>query len=233
MTRTVAAQLQAGGLGLTITSAVAARIREDIRAGRLAPGARLRQTNLAREYKVSTTPVREAFMVLEREGLVTREDHRGVVVFEPTLEDLRETYEIRIPLECTATEKAVPNLTEDDLAAMDTLLRLSEQAHRALDVTSATAVNEQFHSTLYRACAMPRLIALIDNLRVASSAYMKLANVLQPVRAESEHREILAACRARDPERAALAVRLHLGRTVAVIVEGIQKTALTAETGEK
>jgi DNA-binding GntR family transcriptional regulator len=211
-------------MGLTISSAVAARVREDIGSGRLAPGSRLRQTTLAQEYGVSTTPVREAFMVLEREGLVTRIDHRGVVVFNPTVEDLRETYEIRIPLEATATEKAVPRLAEGQLDEMDTLLRLSEQAHLVLNVTSATAANEEFHRVLYQASGMPRLVKVIEDFRAASTAYTRLANVFQPVRAEPEHREILAACRARDVDRAVTAVTLHLRHTVAVIVEGLERS---------
>src|ERR1700710_2315267 len=94
----------------TISAAVARERREDIQRGVLAPGTPLRQTEIAAQYGVSTTPVREAFALLQREGVLTRSEHKGVVVFRPTLADLHESYYIRVPLEALATRHAVPNL---------------------------------------------------------------------------------------------------------------------------
>jgi DNA-binding GntR family transcriptional regulator len=66
-----------------------------IQARELEPGQRLRQAEVAARFGVSTTPVREAFTALAQEGFVRQDAHRGVVVFEPSLEELTETFEIR------------------------------------------------------------------------------------------------------------------------------------------
>src|SRR3954464_9921262 len=115
----------------TRSEAVAAELRRLITSGELAPGTHLRQTEIAARFGMSTTPVREAFMILAREGVVRQDAHRGVVVFEPSLEELTETYEIREALEALATELAAKRLTEDDLEALDTLVEQMRSAKPA------------------------------------------------------------------------------------------------------
>src|ERR1700759_5316261 len=101
---------------LTRAGVVTERLRDMIKSHELPAGTRLRQAEFAERFGVSTTPVREAFVALAREGLVTQDPHRGVVVFEPSLQELDEIYEIRIALEPLATEIAAKQLSEDDLA---------------------------------------------------------------------------------------------------------------------
>src|SRR5256885_13495695 len=101
---------------------VADELRRQIVSGELPPGARLRQIEIANRFSVSTTPVREGFPSLAREGLVRQDAHRGVVVFLPTLDDVRENYEIRLALEPLAAELAAKNISDDELAKLDELL---------------------------------------------------------------------------------------------------------------
>ena len=78
-------------------------------------------------------------------------------------------------------------------------------------------LNQRFHTQLYEHCGRPRLVEMIASLRDASSAYLHIYRAAAdfPVeRLDAEHREILAACVARDPERAAAATRTHLHHTV-------------------
>jgi DNA-binding GntR family transcriptional regulator len=204
------------GLGQTVTSALAARLREEITNGVLPPGARLRQNEIARQYDVSTTPVREAFVMLEREGLLTRADHKGVVVFNPTVDDVREIYRIRIPLEALATELGVPNLTEPDVRHMERVLADIKRAHAKNDVAAAGSANDEFHSTIYAASKMPRLMTLLGQLRSASASYIRLYQISNPDHdvTELEHQAILEACRADDAEAATRAMTAHLERTM-------------------
>src|SRR4051794_36845388 len=106
----------------TRAEAVATELRRLITSGELAPGTHLRQTDIAARFGVSTTPVREAFMILAREGVVRQDAHRGVVVFEPSVKDVTETYEIREVLEGLAAELATKQLTDDDLQALEALV---------------------------------------------------------------------------------------------------------------
>ena len=89
----------------TIAGQVATRLRAEIVAGEREPGSKLRQVEIAKRYGVSTTPVREALAMLQREGLVRLHAQRGAVVFLPSVADLREHYEIRGALEALAASR--------------------------------------------------------------------------------------------------------------------------------
>src|SRR5215218_5709527 len=97
---------------------VAQRLRDMIESGELAPGAVLRQTEIAERFGVSTTPVREAFATLMREGVVRQDAHRSVMVFQPAADELAQIYEIRGALEPLATELAAKNITDDQVAEL-------------------------------------------------------------------------------------------------------------------
>jgi DNA-binding GntR family transcriptional regulator len=212
--------------GRTISRALADRLREAIRGGQLAPGTRLRQAEIAERYDVSTTPVREAFALLQREGLVTRHENKGIVVFEPTLDDLRETYLIRIPLEALATEQAVPNLTPLDLEALRGSVEAMRGYHVVNDVEGRSLMNQTFHSTIYRAAKLPRLFATIDDLRASSSAYLRLFGVLHPEFADTDrqHEDILVACEAGQAKRASELMVEHLEYTTSVVADGLARS---------
>src|SRR5882724_3312464 len=102
----------------TRAAVVARELRTLILSGEIPPGNHLRQAEIARRFGVSTTPVREAFVALAREGLVRRDAHRGVVVFSPSLSELAEIYEMRAALESLATELAATTLSARELAAI-------------------------------------------------------------------------------------------------------------------
>lgn len=207
----------------TVTGDVIARLRDDIRGGELAPGSRLLQLEIAARYGVSSTPVREAFSALEREGLLVSSPHRGVVVFRPTVEDLRETYEIRIALESLSIAAAVPRLSEADLDELDALIvRMAEVGD---DPALHGALNRAFHARLSAAAGMPKLDKLIGDLRDASAAYLRLYADLAPEAdaARSEHLQILEACRARSVARARKAVTAHLRNTVETVAAGLDR----------
>jgi DNA-binding GntR family transcriptional regulator len=211
-------------LARTVTEALVAQLREGICNGSLAPGTRLRQNEVAERYGVSMTPVREAFIMLEREGLLNRLDRRGVVVFRPTVEDLREIYWIRMPLEALATEKAVPNLTEADWVTMQVILDEIEDIHR--EGRSAAELNDTFHETIYSAAKLPRLSSHISRLRTAASVYVRLVHAFdQTSNRHNEHQAILDACKARSPKRAANAMSEHLERTLEIVSAGLGELA--------
>src|SRR5579863_514155 len=107
---------------LTIAEQVAAALREEIATGQLAAGTRLRQVEIAQRFGVSTTPVREAFGLLQSDGLVQIDTHRGVTVFLPTIQDLIEHYEIRMALEMLAAEKAAEHFQAQDAPPLVAIL---------------------------------------------------------------------------------------------------------------
>jgi len=205
----------------TITETVAALLRDEIRAGLLEPGSRLRQVEVAERFSVSTTPVREAFAALEKEGLLVSSSHRGVIVFHPSIDDLRELYEIRIPLEVLAIRKAVPNIDQADLDALAGLLKEMDGSRE--DPSSYTSLNSAFHARIYAAARRPKLERYITELRDASVAYLRLyASLCRTANdTQLEHEAIFDAIQSRAPKRAADALATHLQHTVDYVSSGL------------
>ncbi|HWK28616.1 MAG TPA: GntR family transcriptional regulator [Solirubrobacter sp.] len=208
----------------TIAGQVAERLKAEILAGARVPGERLRQVEIARAYGVSTTPVREALAALQREGLVRAHPQRGAVVFLPSVDDLRHHYEIRAALEALAAAKAAERFEAPWASELEALLdemRGGPPAARYLEL------NQAFHTALYERSARPQLVAMIAGLRDASSAYLQIYRAQDDFpadRLDGEHREILAACVAHDPPRAAAAVREHLENTVEHVAGRLTRT---------
>ena len=200
---------------MTIAEQIAAALRQEIVAGQLPAGTRLPQVEIAQRFGVSTTPVREAFGLLQRDGLVQIDTHRGVTVFLPTIQDLIEHYEIRMALEMLAAEKAAERFQSQDapplVAILDEMFATTDPAHYV-------ELNHQFHMNLYRPAVGSRLLTMIEELRNASLAYNHLYAATDipkdAERLDAEHREILAACQANDPTHASNAVRQHMSQTI-------------------
>lgn len=205
---------------MTIAEQLAAALRHEIVTGQLPAGARLRQVEIAQRFGVSTTPVREAFGLLQSDGLVQIDTHRGVTVFLPTIQDLIEHYEIRMALEMLAAEKAATHFQAHDAPPLVAIL---DEMHTTSDAARYVELNHQFHLSLYRLPGSTRLLTMIEELRNASLAYNHLyaaADVPKDAeRLDREHREILDACQANDPVRAARAVRHHIQQTIAHVTK--------------
>ena len=210
----------------TVTESTVAQLRAAIRSGELAPGSRLRQMETAKRLGVSSTPVREAFAALEREGLLVSSAHKGIVVFEPTLSDLHETYEIRRLLEGLAVERAAPLMTDAELQDLNEMYEQMEALNDDdCDPSAFVELNRAFHARIYSVAKMPRLERLIADLRDASEAYVLMHRSLGRDNAQTsrDHAEILEACRQRDGRRARDATRVHLGHTMDALSRQLQE----------
>jgi DNA-binding GntR family transcriptional regulator len=194
----------------TVAEDVAAQLRDEIRAGALKPGDPLPQNETAERLEVSVTPVREAFGILEREGLVQRIHQRGVVVFQPTIDDLAACYDIRAALEALAAERAADQLTDADLDALKEILREMEGPHGS--DSRYLELNAAFHARIEAAAGIPRLSGLIDDQRAATNAYLVFLGG-EPASfedTEHEHDAIVDALVARDGKAASAAMFEHL-----------------------
>ncbi len=212
--RLAAAPQAPTSLQATVASRVAAQLRSEIRTGVLEAGSPLRQNDIAARLGVSSTPVREAFQTLEREGLVQRSDRRGVVVFRPTIKDLINSYEIRASLEALAVRKAVPNLTEQDLRDLERLTR--RMAQRATFDEKFMELNTAFHRQIAQRSGNRRLVDLISAEQMATTAYVMYLGVDErsSEAAITEHGEIFDAVLRGDAARAASAMGAHLSARV-------------------
>jgi DNA-binding GntR family transcriptional regulator len=152
---------------------VADRLRFSIVRGEFAPGEHLSETSLAEAFGVSRGPIREAFIELERAGLLTIERHRGARVSRLAQEDITEIYELRRALERLAMERAVRHADGDDFAAMDAVVAAMEEAVSAGDVHRVVELDIGFHDLVYRAARHARLYASWTNLRAQTEFFLQ------------------------------------------------------------
>jgi DNA-binding GntR family transcriptional regulator len=201
----------------TAHSYVLERLRRAILDGDLPGGTRLRQVELASEFAVSITPVREALRDLAGEGLVVFDPHRGSTVRRLDLNEVREIYEMRIALEPIMVRRMVGNVDADRLNEAERLIR---KLDRIKDRAIWSELNLQFHACFNDTDKSSRLATTLNGLRDSASSYVSLSLQASPDRrAESnlEHAQILESYRNGDTERAVEISVQHMQTTLSTI----------------
>ena len=194
------------------TSAI--RVHDALRAaileGEIAPGARLRAEALAERFGTSRTPIREALLMLEREGLVIVEPHRGAIVrsFDPA--DLLDLYEVRALIEPHAAARAATRITAEQLERMRTLCDKAER--RGTKVADHIAYNEELHGIVVEAAESPRLAQAMRAVAGIPLEFRTVfwANDSQRAQSLFCHRELVSALAAKEPELAEAVMRMHI-----------------------
>ena len=209
----------------TATEAVLVELRRMLVTAELAPGAPVRQEALAEALGVSRVPVREALKVLEGEGAVVHEPHKGYVVAELSVDDLVEVYRLRELLEAEAIRVAVPRLGDADLAALAAAADAVEGAARDSDMARMTEANRAFHFLLFDAAGMPRLSRTLRQLWDATDVYRSVYFTGSDNRARvlHDHEELMAALRAHDVRAAVAAQKAHRDASVESVTAALQQ----------
>ena len=181
-------------------------LRELITDGQLSPGTPLRQRQLAEQFEVSYTPVREALRRLESEGLVVTDVHRGASVSRAESEELEENYRILAALESLAGSLAVSKMTDDDMAEVEDLYR--QVAACDPDDDRLAELNRRFHFRVYECARSPMLLLL---MRLLWRSFPRGPQAGRP-QAESveQHAHLLTALKRRDEEQVAAIIRDHV-----------------------
>ena len=176
----------------SLTAQIARDLTAKIVSGVLQPGHRLLQDQVARTYRVSHVPVREAFQRLEAQGLVVIEPRRGVRVARLDPSDVLEVAEMRAALETLALRHAIPCMGPEHLARAKAAMK--ESCGQA-GPDGQEAADRRFHEAIVAACAMPRLLAAIGSLHQASvrHRYATLEGLGWQVQSDAEHAAILEA----------------------------------------
>ncbi|MBT56657.1 MAG: GntR family transcriptional regulator [Mameliella sp.] len=186
------------------------RLLDEIREGRLMPGERLRETELAERLGVSRTPVREAIRQLEADGLVGHVPRIGASVRKLDYAEVMELYEMRAVLEGTAARLAARAASEVELQE---LAALNEQLAGAGTGPEASRLNRIFHATLLDAAKNRFLSRSMLSLQRALLILgpSQLSDSARAVEAVDEHRHLLDALLTRDGAVAESAMRAHIG----------------------
>jgi DNA-binding GntR family transcriptional regulator len=183
------------------------RVLEDIIQCRLRPGEMLQLSELARKYGMSKTPVREALTLLQQAGLVEAIPYKGYLVKPIDKDDVDDVFLMRELLEGAAAERAARRITEEDLERLDAL-----QAPETMVMTlEYDRYAQTFHYIIAQATRSPRLAQQILSV-YTDVRRLQYAGVGRPRPAviTYEHKEIVSALRARDPEAAGKAMVTHI-----------------------
>jgi DNA-binding GntR family transcriptional regulator len=198
---------------VTKAEAVYRETRWRIVTGALPPATAVNQAELAAEFGVSQTPVREALLRLESEGLVIFLAHSMVKVSPLDLQELDELYAIRVELDSFAGQLAAANCTAEDVAKLKSLLA----SNTAADVGDRLRRNLDFHRSIYRASGNKQLTRLLDQLWDRTERYriVLVANETdgqKPRRSHSDddHWAIGTALFEGDGEKVAALLRHHV-----------------------
>jgi DNA-binding GntR family transcriptional regulator len=194
----------------SLVESISRDLREQILAGKLAPGKRISQLSIAEHYGVSRMPVREALRALSSAGLVVMESARGARVAPLDGTDLREVYLMRERLEPMAVALAVPRVSEADIAQAADLLK--EMEGLGAGDSEWLRLDRQFHTMWYEHTAMPRLTRTIEQLWDVAQRYRAIFSMTPGAGSISdlEHWLMLEAIRRRSPADAEALLQVHL-----------------------
>lgn len=196
-------------------------LRRQILAGELPRGARMQQEDLALRFDASITPVREALRVLEAEGLVVGEAHRGVRVASLDVERVKAVYVVRRLVESYAMQRATNRLTRRDLAVAHRLVDEMEAAVALGDLTAVREKNRAFHFLFYDRCGLPGLTEEIRTLWRVFPWDLLLGGEARARASLAEHREILEVVEKGDLAAVAAATEAHIARGFADVASAL------------
>ncbi|WP_082524482.1 GntR family transcriptional regulator [Pseudorhodoferax sp. Leaf274] len=206
--RLVAEQRAALG-GRFSTDDIVAVLHQAIVRGIFHPGQALRQDELAAEFQVSKIPLREALRTLQAQGFVELPLNRGALVQAPTLDQLKDAFELRLLVEPSLMRTAAPLLTRADLDEAERLVRGMDKAGTAW---AFSELNVRFHDLLYGPAQRPlskQILAMLQG-HIQRMSFMQLSLAGFNRSSNEDHRVILAACRQGDADAAARAVAGHV-----------------------
>jgi DNA-binding GntR family transcriptional regulator len=205
---------RASGSAEKITRAEELRLQlaDEIVRGALPPGAPLDETDIARRFSVSRTPVREALRQLAASGLVEIRAHRGAVVARPTLERLTGMFEAMAELEAICAGLAAERMTPVERHRL-------EAVHEELRVLSYAGnpdrfheVNERFHNTIYAGSQNTYIaeMTLATRVRVQPFRRAQFRNLGRLAKSHAEHDRVVVAIMRGDKAGAEIAMRAHI-----------------------
>ncbi|WP_207919440.1 GntR family transcriptional regulator [Micromonospora sp. KC207] len=206
--------------GAALVDDLAGRIRDRIMTGEIPIGAQLRQAELASNFGVSRTPVREALRQLQTSGLIDVLPNKGAVVSVPAPWDVREAYEVRAELEALAAARAVRRITRDQI---DQLRAANQEMYDHSVAARGDGAptqhdhqrgNDVFHTLIASISGNGRLSKAISDINETFPRNVSAQLILNDSRHRDEnfqeHERILQALADGDAQRAADQMREHV-----------------------
>lgn len=199
-------------------------IKDGILTGRLRPGERLLENQLANELGVSRTPIREALRMLEIENLVDLIPRKGAQVKEMSEKDIKDVLEIRKVLEELAAGLAAANITNQDISELKRLHGEFVEAFDRGDREGVIIADTNFHDVIFSATKNDKLIQIISNISIQiyryRITYLKLlTDISLP---NQQHLELIRAFELRDADKARAIMSEHINDQAIEILKSIR-----------
>jgi DNA-binding GntR family transcriptional regulator len=207
----------------SLTKLLTEKLREAIVAGKLAPGERLAEADLAASLKVGPVALREALRSLEAAGFVTVRPDNQVVVSKPTIEEIEDYYTIAGVLEGLAARLAVERAAPEDVGRLKELHQALKEASQKRDLIRYFDANASFHRFIAEIARNERLYRMVDQLRQEIHKTRILALRL-PQRLDSsmrEHDQIMDAFLKKNPALAETTMVRHLNNQMETLRKAI------------
>jgi len=201
--------------GLPLAISIFIKLREDILRGRMKNGEKLTEQRICNEYNVSRTPVREAFRLLEQEGLIEMIPNRGAFVTGFLPQDIADMYDMRKEYEVLAFKWAVQRMTPEELEEIRNAYELMEFYTHKGDMAKAQDQNVHFHELIYEASHNKQLTRILTSYQYYTKLFKEDGDIEKTEEEDmeevlKEHAEILKSLEDRDAERGVAVVKKHL-----------------------
>ncbi|MGE6632070.1 GntR family transcriptional regulator [Bacillus sp. NPDC077027] len=186
--------------------------------GEFQPSERINETQLAKRFGVSRSPVREAMRLLEKDELLIADHKSGYMVYAPTERDVDELYHIRIALESLAVQFACTEASEEELSQIEDLYYLADDAiQQKNEPKEIIRLHEAFHQAIIHASHNERLFKQLNHVN-ALIHFCRILNFSGENRAETiqqEHAMIITELKRRNVQQAINAITTHLTHDLA------------------
>lgn len=214
---------------------VAMRLRQMLVEGRIAPGAKLNERELAEILQVSRTPLREAIKMLAAEGLVELLPNRGAVAVSLNEQDVMNTFELMAGLEALSGELAAQRITGSELAEIKAMHFEMLATYTRADLSGYYRLNAQIHRAINAAAKNPVLSATYNqvNARLQALRFRSNQDGEKWKRAVKEHEQMIAALTTRDPAAMRAVLLTHLRNKRDVVLAQLHREVVAGAAGAR
>ena len=190
--------------------------------GEYQPGQQLKEEEIATRLDISRPPVREAFKMLEAEGLVIRRPRRGVFVTEMTQKDVWEAYTLKAALYEMAMELAMNSISESQIQKLESIVGRMEACVAAdpIELLRYQKHHQDFHNLIMSISGHDRLKKISNSIhnQVSRFSYKSLQNTEHLNSSVQYHRQIMEAVKAGDPLKACRLTKDHVLEALQVLL---------------
>lgn len=179
-------------------------LKDEIARGNLKPGERIKEKEIAKQFDISRTPIREALLQLEAEGFVKFLPRRGIIVRELTVKEITDVWQTIGVLEGGAAALAAARMNKRDLSTLEGLTKKMEKALDEEDYDEYNRLNLRFHETFLKKCGNEQLYEIIIRLKKRIYEHpVKMVTIPEWERkAFREHLELLKIFKQKDSQKA-------------------------------